>query len=140
MIRLLKRVLNCIQNPPTAREGHRDRTFRKTTLVTLGNLLERFDDKPHLSSFGQGDVVIHVRSERVYRILLDPRCGLTLEGTNEPAYAYVTTETNKQKVVWVRSAAEFDDGRFKMLRPSDHDDPWPAWTPGMEDTIAWRGN
>lgn len=138
MIRLLKRVLNCIQNPPNAREGHKNRTFRKVTKIMLEKLMESFDDKLHPSSFGQGDVVIHFRSEGVYRILLDPRCGLTLEGTNEPAYAYVTAETDKQKVVWVRSAAEFEDGRFKMLRPSDRDDPWPAWTNGQENTIPWR--
>lgn len=63
-----------------------------------------------LPAFSRGQVVMH-RSGARYKILVSPEHG-RLEADASPAYAYEAIEGESAGLVWFRSAAEMEDGRF----------------------------
>lgn len=63
-----------------------------------------------MSMFDKGALVIHLKTSGAYMIKLTPEDGLRLEASNESAYAYRALEGGP---IWVRSASEMEDGRFK---------------------------
>lgn len=63
--------------------------------------------------FLPGATVKHLKTQGEYRILLGPD-HLKLESTGSPAYAYQST-TPGADTVWVRCAAEMEDGRFILV-------------------------
>lgn len=64
--------------------------------------------------FERGDQVRHMKSMRLYRILLAPPNAL-LEATGMPVYAYFL-EGGPDPRIWVRPMAEMEDGRFVLHR------------------------
>ncbi len=63
-------------------------------------------------------MVLHVRSARHYQIVFGPqRC--CLEAGRVPAYAYRlhVPGSGGDPMVWVRNAAEMEDGRFERVLP-----------------------
>ena len=62
------------------------------------------------SRFAQNDTVTHKKSGGVY-IVEELPTNCRIEATGEPAYAYRGTDG----ILWVRSALEFEDGRFELL-------------------------
>lgn len=64
--------------------------------------------------FDKNDVVKHVKTNKHYRIVGTPD-EYRLEATNEPAYAYQSSEGEPfNHPIWVRSKAEMEDGRFVL--------------------------
>lgn len=73
-----------------------------------------------MDKFQRHDSVTHLKTGAVYMIVLGPRDGVTLEATCEPAYLYQRFWTSEDKRLWVRSAAEMEDGRFEFKHRSTH--------------------
>lgn len=77
--------------------------------------------------FYRGQMVLHVKTGGLYRIVMSPLSGLRIASSNDPAYAYQRARMMGNRVrespIWVRSAAIMEDGRFvaydlpKRLKP-----------------------
>lgn len=65
--------------------------------------------------FKQGQLVLHVKSDGVYKILVLPDIG-RLETTGEPAYLYQGLDGR----VWPRGQIEMEDGRFVPYVPPEY--------------------
>lgn len=66
-----------------------------------------------MSQFGRNQTLLHVKSEKLVLVQITPDMGLKIEATAEPAYAYIDlADENTPPTLWVRSAAEMEDGRF----------------------------
>lgn len=92
----------------------------------IAAVLAPLQEFEHASSFGAGDIIVHRKDpDTPYRILMDPRCGLTLEETDEPAYSYVPLNPDKPAKIWTRRASEVEDGRFTKVAAARKEDPWP---------------
>lgn len=68
--------------------------------------------------FKGGDIVRHVRTKNLYEIKALPDL-LRIESTGEPAYAYLG---KSDRLVWVRSQAQMEDGRFVLVTPAENVD------------------
>lgn len=64
--------------------------------------------------FKEGQIVRHIRSDSKYRIIFNPH-RLFTEADNQPAYAY-TDEDHDTNIIWVRSQAEMESGRFEVVK------------------------
>lgn len=73
-----------------------------------------------MDKFQRHDSVTHRKTGKVYMILLGPSDGVTLEANGEPAYMYQRFWSVEDKRLWVRSAAEMEDGRFEFKHRSTH--------------------
>ena len=73
-----------------------------------------------MDKFQRHDSVTHTKTGGVYMIVLGPQDGVTLESTAEPAYVYQRFYTVDDKRLWVRGAAEMEDGRFEFKHRSTH--------------------
>ncbi|WMC09535.1 hypothetical protein PU634_10445 [Oceanimonas pelagia] len=95
---------------PEEIEGVQPGTLKGITdrLVEMGN--EMLDEADRYS-FSVGDLVRHVKTGGCYHIrgLPDKH---RLEATGEPAYLY---EAVSDGLIWMRSQAEMEDGRFVMV-------------------------
>ena len=69
--------------------------------------------------FQAGDVLQHLKTQRFYTILLASDV-CRLEASAEPAYAYRLKDFDpaNDATVWVRAAAEMEDGRFVLCEPA----------------------
>lgn len=74
------------------------------------------DNIPNTAKFKRGDIVVHVRSQKLYRIGFGPLDGLRLESTGGFAYSYQPYVYNwEQPQIWVRCQEEMEDGRFELV-------------------------
>ena len=69
---------------------------------------------PGRPKFVVGDLVEHLNSEHLYRIIGTPE-NYRLEADGNPAYAYQLEGSRDPVVIWVRSAEEMEDGRFRKV-------------------------
>jgi hypothetical protein len=66
--------------------------------------------------FKPGDVLLHKKTNRKYRILLSAdTCRLEADGAPAYAYSLEDAEFVGDLTVWVRRADEMEDGRFDRL-------------------------
>jgi hypothetical protein len=63
--------------------------------------------------FKTGDVLRHLKTDRLYQVLLGPDV-CCIEADRAPAYAYrlEMDATAADPTVWIRPAVEMEDGRF----------------------------
>ena len=68
--------------------------------------------------FQTGAVVLHLKTGRRYQILMGPDV-CRIEADRSPAYAYRLEDAlaDGDATVWVRPAAEMEDGRFAVCAP-----------------------
>lgn len=64
--------------------------------------------------FNKGDLVKHVKSMGIYRILECPDV-VRIEATGGPGYLYRAELLFQPAIQWVRSQTEMEDGRFELL-------------------------
>jgi len=65
-----------------------------------------------MPKFEEGAKVKHVKTQRLYKIVMSPDSYLRIEKTLEPAYVYRSYESPHTR--WVRPATEMEDGRFEL--------------------------
>lgn len=81
-----------------------------------GEVCRHCPPAPSGSLFLRGWVVRHLKTGGEYVIVSDARDKLRIEATDEPAYAYTSTDPGEHPT-WVRSASEMEDGRFVQVSP-----------------------
>ena len=79
------------------------------------------------TKFLPGDIIKHGSTGGFYLIVL-PASRLVLERTGMPAYGYVRCDPAGRSFddrVWLRDAAEMEDGRFTLMARPDQPTSWP---------------
>jgi len=64
--------------------------------------------------FKQGDLIVHLKSGKIYIINGVPRDDFRLESNLDTFYSYHSTPYYKGDIVWVRCKSEMEDGRFTL--------------------------
>ena len=65
--------------------------------------------------FKTDDVLLHLKTGRRYLVLIGPDV-CRIEADRSPAYAYrlADAQAAADRTVWIRPAAEMEDGRFAL--------------------------
>lgn len=66
-----------------------------------------------MTTFKKGDIVRHIRTGNIYRIVMTPNDRVRIELDGSPAYAYVI-HPFFDDMLWIRPATEMEDGRFSI--------------------------
>lgn len=67
-----------------------------------------------MKPFKKGDIVRHIRTENIYRIVWTPGDRVCIEHGATPAYGY-RLQDNFDDTLWIRPATEMEDGRFLLV-------------------------